>query len=718
MTGITRTPAVIASSGTTKQPRRHCTLITRLLRSACNDRGGNDRGGNDRGARGGARFGGLAFAPSLLTLALFSLAVAPHAARAVEPRIVFDLANSKWTVQEDGTWTVDADATIRAPRDNVSHVVRVPLSWSASTEKLQVVQARIDKPDGRSVILTADAVREASPSGDANFHEFSDERRIIITFTDARDGDLLVVRAHRDVFHPRVPGGFMAAPVLDRSVGWEETNFTISVPSDMALRVQTRGFDQQKELIKDRVMYYLHSPKIVPPIREIAVLGEFDRLPMFAVSTFRNYNQFAKAYGSILLPHAKVTPAIKAMADKLTAAKKAPGDQAQALYEFTRDNVRLIPIALEASNAEPHDAEQVLTRLYGDNQDQVVLLSALLSAKGIASEIALLNSGDATTIADPPNIRPMNHLVLYLPVFSTYADPSVPAAPAGALEFNELGKPAIHLTGAGLGRHDIPMPASGSTVSDMKTDMVMDEKGDVTGTTTTTARGSFGVWLRMSAKRIGPDHGAAAALALLREHGTPGLSGNFNFAPPDAPGAWPGSDYTISGTFQLTNQAALLHGGFFSLWTGLRMLPRPGDLLGGPEFLRDLPVTEPSFCFPGIQTETLSLTIPEGRALGTIPEDTKIDNENVHYSSHWTKDGRKVTVTREFQSLLTGPVCKDQTREEMADVLAKIRADLVSPLGFKYDALPDAAPGQTDGTVQDKSVTAPEKSDTAPDKSQ
>jgi hypothetical protein len=55
--------------------------------------------------------------------------------------------------------------------------------------------------------------------------------------------------------------------------------------------------------------YYLHSPKIVPPIREIAVLGEWDRLPRFAVSTFRDHNQFAKVHGSIMLPHTKVTPA-------------------------------------------------------------------------------------------------------------------------------------------------------------------------------------------------------------------------------------------------------------------------------------------------------------------------------------------------------------------------------------------------------------------------
>ena len=239
-----------------------------------------------------------------------------------DEQITFDLVTSKWIVAANGTWVVDSEVTVRPPKTNPSHVVRMPMTWSGSTEKLEVVQARIDKPDGRSITMPSEAIRDSPLVGDEYFHEFSDEHRLIITFSDVEPGDLIVVRTHRDVFKPRVPGGFTAAVVLDRSVAWEETNFSISVPADMRFKYDTRGFDHQSELIKDRMMHYFRSTKIGVPAREVAVLGEFDRLPRFTVSTFRDWDDFGGAYASVLLPHAKVTPAIDAMANPRMQAEQ------------------------------------------------------------------------------------------------------------------------------------------------------------------------------------------------------------------------------------------------------------------------------------------------------------------------------------------------------------------------------------------------------------
>jgi Domain of Unknown Function with PDB structure (DUF3857)/Transglutaminase-like superfamily len=621
----------------------------------------------------------LAPAVGLILLALPFRCIAAGASNPV----AFDQIMSKWTVEENGTWTVDAEVAIRAPRDNPSHVVRLPLTWSASMEKLDVVQARIDKPDGHSVVMPGDALREDPPSGDRYFHEFTDEHRLIITFSDVQTGDLLAIRTHREVFRPRVPGGFMAAPVLDQKVGWDETNFTISVPSDMPFHVELHGFDEQSELIKDRVVHYLHSPKIAAPPREIAILGPFDRLPRFAVSTFRDWDEFGKAYASVLLPHAKVSPAIAAMAAKLTAGKTDERDQARALYYWVRDNINHIPIPLEESRPDPHDAEQVMSNLYGDDKDHVVLLYALLAARGIPAEIVLLNASNTVSIADPPNFRPMDHLILFLPRGNVYIDSTVAVAPFGVLPFTESGKPAIHLGGSGLARREIPIPAASNTTTELKTVMTFAADGTVSGSTKTTARGAFGILLRRAARSYGTDRSGAAA-TLLRTHGIPG-TGTLSFDSPTAPGL----DYTVQGSFQLENMSALLHGGFFGLWTGLRILPRPGDVLGGPMFMRDLLKDTPTFCFPGIQSEEISLTIPEGRELGSIPPDEKIDTDQIRYRSHWTLDGRRVTVSREFYSIVSGPVCEGMQREEMADILTKVRSDVVTPVGFRQDELPE-----------------------------
>jgi hypothetical protein len=105
-------------------------------------------------------------------------------------------------------------------------------------------------------------------------------------------------------------------------------------------------------------------------------------------------------------------------------------------------------------------------------------------------------------------------------------------------------------------------------------------------------------------------------------------------------------------------------------------------------FLPDIRRTEPTFCYPGVQTEELSMTLPEGRALGGLPPDIKIDNDVARYRSHWATNGRQVTVTREFQSLAPKLVCDGRVRDEMADTLAKVRADLVTPVGIGQDSLP------------------------------
>src|SRR5665213_2866613 len=132
----------------------------------------------------------IALAAALLLLGLMPrcLAATP------DDEIIFDQVTSKWIVAANGTWTVDAEASIRAPKDDPSHVVRVPLTWSASTEKLNVAQARIDKPDGRSVVMGKEAIRDFPLTGDMYFHEFLDTRRLLLTFSDVQPGDLLVVR--------------------------------------------------------------------------------------------------------------------------------------------------------------------------------------------------------------------------------------------------------------------------------------------------------------------------------------------------------------------------------------------------------------------------------------------------------------------------------------------------------------------------------------------
>lgn len=617
----------------------------------------------------------------LTVAAALTVACQPGRAQAADAVFTFDLVTSRTVVAPDGTWTVDTEATIKAPADNPSRVIRVPLVWSRSIEDLNILDARIEKPNGPPSAVAPDAIRDDPLTGDRYFHEFSDLARKTITFSNVDAGDVLRLQTVRRVHHPRVPGGFAMVHILDPSVRWEEISDTVISPDRLPLKVESRGFDHQSEKLDGRTAHYFHSSKAVPPERSAIGLGAFDRLPYYAVSSFPDWDAFGKSMAGVLLPHAKVTPAIQALADKLTAGQTSERARAEAIFDWMRTRVARIPMPLEEGKPVPNDAETVMTRLYGNDQDHAVLLTALLAAKGIRSEICLLNATDTANIAEAPNIRPMNHLIIYFPGLDLYGDATLGVAPLGILPFRQIGKPVIHLGGTGPARRTIPIPAAASTHTEMVTDATLAPNGAIEGRTETTAAGPFAIWLRGAAQNYGNDaRRNAAAVTLLREHGTPG-AGNFSF---DDPAAGP-PVYTVSGTFKLREQPALLSGGFFSLWTGLRVLPRPGDFLAGSLAALEGGPPQPIFCYPGTQREELRLTLPEGRTPGSLPPDMVIDNDLVRFRSHWTWDGQRIATVREFESKLPGPACDASVREKLAKTLNAIRDDLTTKVGISTD---------------------------------
>ena len=618
-----------------------------------------------------------------LALALLGLVPARASAAEADSPFIFDAVTATITVAADGSHVTDTELVIRIVPGAGLRAAQIPLSWSRSVERLEILEARIDKKDGRAIVLGKEAFQDDPPTGDRYFHEFSDESRTVLSFPDAREGDLLTIRTRREAFRPRVPGGFMTTVMLARTAGWEETNYILNLPAAMPLRVEARAFDHTSEARFDRVVHHLRSRQTTIPAAERAILDPFGRLPGFAVSTFPDWEAFGRAQASLLAPHAAVTPAIRAMAAALTAERKDAPEQARVLYEWVRDHVRYIPVPLQESGPDPRDADTVMETRYGDAKDHVVLLRALLTARGIPAEFVLLNATNGMTVTGPPNLRPMNHLILFLPALNLYADTTRGVAPFGVLPFPQYGKTVIHLDGPGPARREIPMPPAAATRSETHTAMTLGADGTLTGTSIVTARGAFGVALRGAARSFTEGSPAAAAVSLLRRQGTPG-TGDFAL---DAP-ASPGPDHTMRTTFRLENLGGVLLGGSFAPWTGPVVLPRPGDFLAGPVFMRGLAVEEPTFCYPGTQYEALSLTIPEGRVLSTPPRDTAIETELVRYHARWVVDGRHVTVTRIFESDLSGPLCEGPVREEMTEVLARIRADLTHQISIQMDAPP------------------------------
>ena len=295
------------------------------------------------------------------------------------------------------------------------------------------------------------------------------------------------------------------------------------------------------------------------------------------VSTEPDYAAFARDYAAFIGPHMRVTPRIRALAARIAGGAASRREQARLLYEWVDAHIRYVALYLGDGALEPHDAESVLASGWGDCKDHVVLLNALLAARGIAADFVMLDLGNQYTLSDPPTFAQLNHAISYLPEFDLYADSTALLAPFGTLPFSEYGKPAVHALVAGQVLRRVPALPPGAATMELRTVATLHDDGSISGETATQATGPFAIELRRDAAWVQATGDGAAASSQLSALGDQG-TGSFAFEPPDRLAA----SYAVSGRFTLDARPDLLDGDSFALPAGLRLLARPGDVLLAP----------------------------------------------------------------------------------------------------------------------------------------
>jgi hypothetical protein len=326
---------------------------------------------------------------------------------------------------------------------------------------------------------------------------------------------------------------------------------------------------------------------------------------------------------------------------------------------------------------EPHDAEAVMANGYGDCKDHAVLLHALLAAKGIASEMALINLGNEMIIGEPPTISPLNHVITYIPEFDVFVDSTIGVAPFGELLLIEQGKPVVMLGGDGPAVRHTPVEAGERNQEVTRVYETMSDDASIVGNSVTEAHGMLGVVARMTARALDGGGRVAAMQRTITSLGENG-NGDATFAKPNDPAPV----YRIDSSFHLDARPERLDGDAFRLFNpGLSFVP--GEGLLGDVLRRDLPAAEATMCVPGTQSETISLTLPAGRTIDRMPRDVTIEQKEFSYTSRWTLRDGVLTVRREAVSRVAGPVCEGDLRGRIAKAAIRIRADLEERVALK-----------------------------------
>ena len=608
--------------------------------------------------------------PGLGALALTLALVGP--AVAAEPPASLRQFRLDTVVQEDGTAVQTLHVETAVNNDDAARrEAQQPIAFSDEVERLELVEAYTQKPDGRRIAVEPGAVRTQLAPGVPNAPAYGDRKQMVAVMPAVAGGDLLVATWRRTILQPLFPGEFAQTSTFIRTIPWDNVEVTTTTPADKPLQTEAHNGPVLDEADDGGHHVYRWHYSAPAAGEDPAALSPLDRAPRLFASTFPDWAAFSRAYATLFAPKAVTTPRIQALADEVTAGTRDRREQARRLYEWVGQHVRWVAIYLGNGSFVPHAADAVLANGYGDCKDQVALLVALLAAKGIEAKPVLINLGPSYTLSGPATYTAFNHAITFLPEWGIYADTTPSGAPFGTLPFSEYGKPILAVTEAGGTPDRLPALPPGLAHERLHTTAVLSADGTVSGTSVTEGHGPYATALRLvgrASRAQGAESFAAAHLRRLPE------SGHGGIVLPDTDAT--GLDYRIEGYFTLDPRPGWLEGDSFLVPTGLRLLARTGDGLIGPMREQKLPVAEPTPCYAGRQEEELSLALPPGLRPSRLPKDTTVEGSFFHYESRWAFADGAVTVHRSLVSTLDQFLCEGGRRAEAAKALAAIRRDL------------------------------------------
>jgi transglutaminase-like putative cysteine protease len=597
------------------------------------------------------------------------------------PPLLMKLMTDDINVSGDGLSTETAHWEITPTNESAaSRAAQQSVPFSVELDDVTVTEAYTLKSDGRKLLVDASQILDQLPQGSPNAPMFSDQRNKVIIYPDVTANDTVVLTVVRKAKQSVFPGRFFDSAIYSRALAWNDARETIVAPKSLPLTVETHDVNYERRVDGDKITYAWKYSAPNPMTQDIAAVGPYDREPRLFASSFANYDELGRAYAELATPKAALSEKVRSRADEIVGGEKDRHAQAVMIYEWVSRHIRYVGIELGRGRVVPHDAESILANAYGDCKDHAVLFAALLQAKGIQSEMVLINLGNLYTLPEPPTLAQLNHVITWIPEFKIYVDTTAGVAPFGTLPFFEYGKPVVHAVLSGHALRVIPVLPPGQAAVTLKTVSHLSAEGKLSGETTTTAMGPYAIPLRQLGKSIEATGSQRSAEMILQRQGLSG-TGKFELSP----SAELAPSYTISAHFDLEPRPQFTSGQGFPMPPGIRLLGFTGDHLMGPLFERKLPATEPTPCWSGSMVEELSLEPPPGKHFLKLPEDLKVDSDNILFTAHWSQSDRTVTVRREFTSKLDKALCAGALRNAMAVALPKIAASFPTQIALAED---------------------------------
>ena len=304
---------------------------------------------------------------------------------------VYELYQEKSRYEADGTGREETTIRVRIQSDAaLKGWGQLVFGYSSESDELQVVYARVRKPDGKVVETPLDSIRDMTSAVEREAPVYTDYREKHMTVSALQVGDVLEYQRVRKIVKPATPNQFWSEHSFIKNYIVLDEEIEYNVPASSNAKLKTIPGDEPTATRKDgdRVIYSWQRKNLKVEDEEEKQKREKKqgkKAPEFAdvqLTTFSSWEQIGLWYQQLQKDRVTVTPEIKAKAAELTKGLTSDEDKIAALYRYVATGYRYVSLSFGVGRFQPHPAAEILQNKYGDCKDKSTLLSALLIASG------------------------------------------------------------------------------------------------------------------------------------------------------------------------------------------------------------------------------------------------------------------------------------------------------------------------------------------------
>ncbi|HEY5851006.1 MAG TPA: DUF3857 and transglutaminase domain-containing protein [Lysobacter sp.] len=603
------------------------------------------------------------------------LMAAPELQDASERMAQVERIGIAFRINADGSYTEDREQAIKVLKAEALEAAKdASVGYSTSIQKVEVLEAYTLKADGKRITVPKSNYQVQTNGGHGDGGPvFSDETTMTVVFPELAVGDTTVFKYRLTGSQPMFDRQFSDVETFSREFYYGQVDVSFDAPAGLPVKHEAWHMQQVRDETVDgrRISQWRYSNK--QPLRpgNDPTLFEFERQPGLVYSTFASYADIAQAYGERATPKAAPTPRVRKLADEIVGKRSEPQEVARALYEWVSTNITYAGNCIGLGAVVPHDLDFVLDNRMGDCKDHATLLQALLSAKGIRSTQALINSGNLFRLPGTPAVSMVNHVINYLPQWNMYLDATAKGIPFGMLPHVEMGKPVLLVDGY---RDDTRTPAQapGSSRQIMRTRLKVAADGSIDGESDVELEGMYAVSARAGFRGMSREQANQAVSRYFQRVGAGG-----------------------TGSIELEDAQALSDRYRYKLsFKAGQALPMPGAFALQPLFPSEAPVSRFAsqandevsdegqlYCISGFSQEEYVIEFAAPAQVVAVPPSVDLSGSDFSYKASYEREGNSIRVKRVLDDRTPGPTCAPKYNHDykafMQKVLTNLKAQVV-----------------------------------------